>query len=537
MGASSRVRSAAVAGLAAIVLSGCGGGAIDVDGGKIAGIVSPGDPDVVSFKGIPFAAPPVGDLRWKPPHPVEPWEGVRSGADFGSACLQLPYPEDSFWARLGNIPADEMSEDCLYLNVWTPADPPAKKLPVMVWIHGGALTRGSGSWAWWDGISLARRGVVVVTINYRLAAFGFLAHPGLSAESEHGSSGNYGFLDQIAALEWVQRNIAKFGGDPDRVTIFGESSGSTSVSVLMATPLAEGLFHRAIGQSGGAFRPMPRLDGKSGGRPSHEAVGEAFSAELMGKEGATVEAMRAASGDEVLRAYQRMGGRAYGINRAVVDGWVLPDDVNAVFASGRQHTVPVIVGSNADEGPPLFERWVPKDSAAYVEYVNATYGEFADEFFELFPNGDADTIWNSYMKSQGRARFAWTSSTWARRMENVASKAWLYHFTHVPPIPDADRYGAYHAAEIVYVFDNLDSGKFIEVGEADERVAELMSQYWINFAATGDPNGGGLPEWKPFEVNDEAYMEMAAEPASGNHLLADEIAFFDRFYAAQAAQQ
>ena len=531
------LRSVAIVGLAAIVIAGCGGGAIQVDGGMIVGATSADEPGVVSFKGIPFAAPPVGDLRWMAPQAVIPWDGVRSGADFGSACLQLPYAEDSFWARLGNIPADEMSEDCLFLNVWTPADPAAEKLPVMVWIHGGALTRGSGSRSWWDGASLARRGVVVVTINYRLAAFGFLAHPALSAESEHGSSGNYGFLDQIAALEWVQRNIVRFGGDPDRVTVFGESSGSTSVSVLMATPLAEGLFHRAIGQSGGAFRPMSRLDKEAEGQPSHEAVGEAFAAELVGEDRATVEAMRGVSAEEILGAYSRLGGRAYGIARGVVDGWVFSDEVHTVFSRGLQHDVPVIVGSNADEGPPLFERWVPEDSATYADYVESTYGELADEFLELYPNGDQETIWNSYMKSRGQARTAWTMNTWARRMEQVSSKAWLYNFTHVPPIPDADRYGAYHAGEIVYVFDNLDSGGFIEVREPDREVAALMSEYWINFARSGDPNGEGLPDWPPFTVDDEVFMEMAATPVLGKHLLADEIAFFERFYARQRAKR
>jgi para-nitrobenzyl esterase len=537
MAASSRVQFVVVVWMAAIVVTGCGGGAIQVDGGKVAGVTSPGDPEVVAYKGIPFAAPPVGDLRWRPPQPVEPWEGVLQADSYGSVCPQLPYSEDSFWGRLRQYSPSEMSEDCLYLNVWAPADSSAERLPVMVWIHGGGLTKGSGTRIGYDGAALVRRGVVVVTINYRLGPFGYLAHPGLTAESEHGSSGNYGFLDQIAALEWVQRNIASFSGDPDRVTIFGESAGSTSVCLLMATPLAEGLFHRAIGQSGGAFGRTVLLDAEFGGRPSHEAVGEAFAAELVGEEGAAVEAMRAASTQQVLETYERLGGRAYGINRAVVDGWVLPDDVDTIFAEGRHHDVPVIVGSNADEGPPLYERWVPKDSAAYAEYVAATYGDLAEEFLELYPTGDAATIWDSYLKSLGQARFAWTMINWARQMENVSSTAWLYHFTHVPPIPDADRYGAYHAGEIVYVFDNLDLASFEVVRESDRKLAAIMSRYWVNFAGTGDPNGDGLPAWAPFLVGEEAFMEMAAEPASGNHLLADEIAFFDRFYAAQAHRQ
>ncbi len=537
MATSARARLVVVSWTVAIMLAGCGGGPIQVDGGKVAGVTSPGDPGVVVYKGIPFAAPPVDDLRWRPPQPVEPWEGVLQAESYGGVCPQLPYAEDSFWARLKQYSPSEMSEDCLYLNVWAPAEPPADKLPVMVWIHGGGLTKGSGTRLGYDGTALVRRGVVLVTINYRLAAFGYLAHPGLSAESEHGSSGNYGVLDQIAALEWVQRNIASFGGDPDRVTIFGESAGSTSVCLLMATPLARGLFHRAIGQSGGAFGPMSRLDEDYAGRSSHESVGQVFAAALVGEEGATVEAMRAASTDEVLETYKQLGGRAYGITRAVVDDWVLPDDVDTIFAEGGQHDVPVIVGSNADEGPPLYQRWVPKDSAAYAEYVDTTFGDLADEFLELYPNGDEATIWNSYLKSRGQGRFAWTMSTWARQMGNVTSNAWLYHFTHVPPIPDADRYGAYHAGEIVYVFDNLDLSSFAEVRESDRKLAAAMAQYWVNFAATGDPNGKGLPVWPAFEAGEEAFMEMAAVPVQSTHLLADELAFFDRFYAGQEVER
>jgi len=528
---------AAATWIVTLAFAGCGGGPIEVDGGKIEGVVTEGEPAVVAYKGIPFAAPPVGNLRWRPPQPVVPWEGVRQTADYGSVCPQLPYAEDSFWGRLQQWPSSEMSEDCLNLNVWAPADPPVGKLPVMVWIHGGGLTRGSGTRATYDGSALVRRGVVLVTINYRLAAFGFLAHPELTAESESGSSGNYGILDQIAALEWVQRNIATFGGDADRVTVFGESAGSSSVSYLMATPLAEGLFHRAIGQSGGAFRPMPTLDQGIGERPAPEAVGLTFAAELLGGAEGSIADMRAASAQEVLDAYSRLGGRAYGIGGGVVDGWVFPEEVRAVFSEGRQHDVPVLLGSNADEGPPLYQRWVPKDSAAYNEYVVSTYADFAEEFLELWPNGDAEVIWNSYLKSRGQARFAWTMTTWARLMTTVSSKAWLYHFTHVPPIPDAEVYGAYHAAEIIYAFDNLHIGSFTEVREVDERLADLMAAYWVNFARTGDPNGEGLPVWQAYEADDEAYMELAAEPKAGKHLLAAEIDFFDRFKAAREDDQ
>jgi len=282
---------------------------------------------------------------------------------------------------------------------------------------------------------------------------------------------------------------------------------------------------------------MPRLDVELNGRPAPEAAGTAFAAELVGDDEVSLAAMRAASTQDVLDAYSRLGGRAYGIGGAKVDGWVFPEDVHTTFSSARQHDVPVLLGSNADEGPALYQRWVPKDSAGYDEYVETTYGEFADEFLELWPNGDADVVWNSYLKSRGQVSVAWTMTTWARLMETVSSKAWLYHFSHVPPIPDAEIYRAYHAGEIIYVFDNLHLASFTEVRETDERVANLMASYWVNFARAGDPNGEGLPEWGAYEPGVEAYMELAAEPTAGNHLLAAEIEFFDRFYAAQRGER
>jgi para-nitrobenzyl esterase len=262
---------AVLSGAVALLLSGTTASAADdsltIDSGKISGGTAGNDGKVRVFKGIPFAAPPVGKLRWQPPQAAATWQGVRECKEFGNTCPQQPYPAGSIYAQ----PPQPQSEDCLYLNVWTPAENATAKLPVMVWIHGGALTRGSGSTGIYDGEALARRGVVLVTINYRLGPFGYLAHPALSRESSHSSSGNYGVLDQIAALEWVSRNIAAFGGDPGRVTIFGESAGSWSVCALVASPLSKGLFHRAIGQSGGCFAPMQYLKEARNGQPRKQA--------------------------------------------------------------------------------------------------------------------------------------------------------------------------------------------------------------------------------------------------------------------------
>ena len=307
--------------------------------GNVDGVLVDG---IRSYKGIPFAAPPVGDRRWRPPQPVEAW-GQRTlrAHSFGPECMQTPYGAGSFF---GGPPAPT-AEDCLYLNVWTGADDASERRPVMVWIHGGALTRGSGSTGIYDGTALAEKGAVVVTINYRLGPFGYLAHPLLSAESEHGSSGNYGVLDQVAALEWVRDNIAGFGGDPERVTIFGESAGSWSVNTLMATPLAAGLFHGAIGQSGGRFGPMMRLSEAPEGGRSAEEIGAAFLGALGAE---TLDDMRRLSAASVLAGLETPAGRGFRTAENV-DGWVLPTDVTTAFAEGTHNNVPVLVGFNADE--------------------------------------------------------------------------------------------------------------------------------------------------------------------------------------------
>src|SRR5690348_11923868 len=300
------------------------------------GLVSgaPGkDPGVQVYKGIPYAAPPVGDLRWKAPKPAANWQGVRQATGFSATCMQTPYPKTSIYYQ----EPEPVSEDCLYLNVWTAAKSNKERRPVMVWIHGGALTKGAGSIPTYDGEAFARKGVVLVTINYRLGIFGFFAHPELTKESDRNSSGNYGLLDQIAALEWVQKNIAAFGGDPKRVTIFGESAGSWSVNYLMATPLARGLFQRVIGESGGTFAPMKKL-------AEAEQSGVKF-ASSMGAD--SVQALRSMPAEELVKK------TALGSYSPNVDGWMLPQDVYAIFAQGNQNDVPLLAGSNSDEATSL----------------------------------------------------------------------------------------------------------------------------------------------------------------------------------------
>ena len=445
---------------------------IRVDGGLVSGaeVTSSG---VRIYRGLPFAAPPVGENRWRPPQPVEAWEGVRDASKFGNVCVQADT------GRYVNIAIMEgqppRSEDCLYLNVWTPAKSKDDRLPVMVYFYGGAFTDGAGSAPLYDGTALAERGAVVVTMNYRLGPFGFLAHPALTAESEHKSSGNYGIMDMVASLEWVQRNIEAFGGDPSNVTIFGQSAGAMAITSLMTSPLAKGLFHRAITQSimGGAVSPnMPNATlaaQEEQGKSQAEAAGIT-----------TVEQLRALSTEEVARTFRAQ--------TMIVDNYVIPEDPAIVFAQGRQHPVDLIAGANAAElsfGP-----------------RRAAPGE-----------------------SDGSDRIFWTAWRLAEYQRALGKNAYVYWFTQASPAPEgAEPFLPVHAAEVKYVFDNLgehplfpdnSDAALAAASAADQRVADMMASYWVNFARTGNPNGEGLPEWKPHTGLDAVNaVILDADPAS-----------------------
>ena len=502
---------------------------LQIDSGPIRGVRAGEDGNVRAFKGIPFAAAPVGKLRWKAPQPVAAWKELRDCTNFGPVCPQLPYPAGSIYAQ----PPQPQSEDCLYLNVWTAAERADEMRPVMVWIHGGALTRGSGSIGVYDGTSLARKGVVLVTINHRLGPLGYFAHPALSREDSHGSSGNYGVLDQIAALQWVQRNIAAFGGDPSRVTIFGESAGSWSVCSLVATPLAKGLFHRAIGQSGGCFMPMAYLSRDRGPFTAAEKAGESLATRLeCDKAADPLAALRAKSVEDILAAAAKEPTQAR--TRPNIDGWVFPQDIYDIFAAGQQNHVPVIVGSNADEGTSLGAGGVPKSLESFVETAKAKYGPLADRFFQVYAvNGDAG-VRNAYLHSFRDEWFTWEMRTWARLTERAGDKAYLYYFSHVPPRPDADQYGAYHAAEIVYVFDNLKQVPWT-FSASDHALATAMSDYWVRFATAANPNGGGLTPWPVYSTSSGAYLEFGDSTHERANLLAAECDFYDDYVAGKRA--
>lgn len=498
-----------------------------IDSGLIAGERSGKGHDIRVYKGIPFAAPPVGDRRWKEPERPASWEGVRNCTEFGPTCPQLPYAANSIYFQ----PPQPQSEDCLYLNVWTGASKADEKRPVMVWIHGGALTRGSGSLGIYDGTSLAGQGVVLVTINYRLGPFGFLASPALSKESPHGSSGNYGLLDQVAALQWVQRNIAAFGGDPSRVTIFGESAGSWSVCALVATPLAKGLFHRAIGQSGGCFSPMQFLKESHNGLPPAENSGEILARNLScDKADDPLKAMRAKSADEILAAAAKDPSQAR--PRANVDGWVFTDEIYNLYAQGKHNRVSVIVGSNADEATAFAGSLPPSTQANVQAMAKGKYGELLDQFLKVYPITSDSDARSALLHSLRDELFTWEMRTWARFMHKAGDKAYLYYFSRVPPRPEASTLGAYHAAEIPYVFDNLALVPW-EQQPVDRQIAKVMSGSWVNFARSGTPHGDAVAGWPAYNAADEPYLDFGDTIEPRQHLLQAQCDLVDAYQGAK----
>lgn len=481
--------------------------------GKLIGEYASRNTDVAVFKGIPFAAPPVGQARWQAPQPAPGWTGDRLADTFGPDCMQQPYPEGSFFYR----PARVSSEDCLYLNVWSAAEPGAER-PVMVWLHGGALTRGSGAIDVYDGTNLASKDVVLVTVNYRLGVFGYFAHPELIAESANFSAGNYGILDQIMALRWVQENIRAFGGNPDNVTIFGESAGAWSVHFLTASPLAEGLFHKAIAQSGARMDVRVELDRQTSAGSSASAAGLRL-AEQSGA--ASLADLRAIPARRLLDTAAEYSFRSDGI----VDGWVLPAQPYTQFSEGRQNKVPVMVGFNSEEGTTLgVGSGLPGTAEAYEARVRGIYGDLAEMILEVYP---ADDIRKSTLDSFRDGSFGWHMVTWANLTRHVDEPAYLYYFTHRPPGPMAQELGAYHAAEIVYVFNNAQS-LLNQPSAMDFRLADIMSDYWVNFAHHGVPSAAGQPEWRPYTNAERHYLLFGTRVSAEMNLLPDNWAVFDR---------
>jgi para-nitrobenzyl esterase len=458
------------------------------------------------YKGIPFAAPPVGDLRWKPPQPAASWQGVKDCTKFSPA--PIGYYSTAFPAF-----STPPSEDCLYLNVWTSAKMTGDKLPVMVWIYGGYYRFGEGSEPLYDGEKLAQHGVVVVNFNYRLGPIGWLAHPLLSKEDPHNSSGNYGLLDQIAALQWVQRNIAAFGGDPNRVTIFGESAGGTSVICQMVSPLSKGLFQRAIAESAYESSAWSDLREDKYGVPAREKVGLQLAKDLGCDTAADpIACMRTKSAQEIMdKGAPPASITTTGYNyEPCVDGWVLPDIPLNMFQAGKQHNVPLLIGSNADEWA-LFHLMYKPTMETYTTFLNYNFGDKAQQVMNLYPaTNDAEAA-KADLPVLTLYTFTCPAKAYAGAMSAVKSPVYFYQFTRVPP--GAKMMGAFHMLEINYVFGTfrpfaspLKADAYFN--DIDRALSETIMSYWTTFAANGDPNKAGLTQWPVYDATSGQYMDF-----------------------------
>ena len=483
--------------------------------GGLAGVGS----SIAVFKGIPYAAAPIGEFRWRPPAPISPREGLQPATEYGPACIQDPdhvpdwyrYLAETFGQDPALVPElGPMSEDCLHLNVWTANLGGRQPWPVMVWIHGGANTSGSPTERPYDGANLTQKGVVVVSFNYRLNVLGFLAHPALTAESEHESSGNYALLDQIAALQWIERNIAAFGGDPSRVTIFGESAGATNIAYLMSSPLARGLFHRALLQSGGyavnEFRTLADL----------ESIGEGLAAALdVNGPGDTLAALRAAEAEDLLLASTETYPDWASVPN--VDGWVLEQAPGRVFDAGGQAPVPLLIGFNRDEWTTLGHYSPNATLVGLHQSIRTAYGQLADRVKQIYPASTDDEAASALAAWQTDSEFACPSRFIADRQARTSSAVFFYLFSRSQPAPGGDQLGAYHGAETSYVMDNLALETWIPREEYDQQLADLMSDYWVQFAATGDPNDDDRPVWPRYFADSQEYLEFGdqIQPDSG----------------------
>jgi para-nitrobenzyl esterase len=459
-----------------------------VTGGIVEG-VSAGATGIRMFLGIPYAAPPVGRKRWTPPEPVAPWQGVRSAAGFGNRCIQTtPFPDMVF-----RSPAE--SEDCLNLSIWTPAAP-SDRLPVMVWIHGGGFFSGSSDEVRHEGTAIAQAGVVLVAINYRLGVLGFLAHPELTAESDRRASGNYGLLDQISALRWVRDNIAGFGGDPDNVTIFGESAGSFSVSALMASPLTDGLFHKAIGQSGAYFSStslplLPLARAEANGREFARTAGAASLADLRAKAPA-----------DLVGSIGPVPTRF----APIIDGYALAEDPWDVFSGGRQRRVALLAGWNSAES-----KRPPTTIAAFRAELQKQFPDDLATALQVYPSSSDLEARVSATALASDNFIGYNTWKWIESHSATGARVYRYLFDHVVPTgtgaPAADDPGAAHATDIEFVFDSLDSRK-LAWRDVDRRIADQVVGFWTNFAKTGNPNGAGLPTWPAWSADTRQLMRI-----------------------------
>ena len=465
---------------------------INVEGGKVSGIFNQ-ESGVHIFKGIPFAAPPIGELRWRAPQPVVLWEGIKECDKFGPSPMQAKPAPFMFWSSEFLIPEEPIDEDCLYLNVWTKSKNNSEKLPVIVYIYGGGFQSGGSGCLIYDGEAMAKKDIVFVSINYRVGVFGFLAHPELTKESEHQTSGNYAILDMIAALHWVKNNIAQFGGDPDNVTIAGQSAGSFGVNYLTVSPLASGLFHKAIAQSGAGFLTSsfrPNMDLKAAenaGLEYAKKFGDSSMSDLRSKTAEEIFNMR--------------GGMSW----PFVDGYVIPESIMDAYQNGHQNDVPVIVGWNKDD----IVMGMPQPTEQFKKRIESRYGDLADDFFKVYPVGTEEQARQSQFDMGRDQTFGAQMYIWARLQISLGGAlVYVYNFNRALPAYNKETaFGAFHSGEIVYAYDNLHA--LDRPWEpVDQEIATIMSQYWVNFAKTGDPNGEGLPQWDAYNTKDEMVIVL-----------------------------
>jgi len=489
---------------------------VSVTGGSIQGVIEPSLPGGANFKAIPFAQPPVKELRWREPQPVPAWKGVRDATRPSASCTQPSLGTGRFLKPLARLygvaynPAPvDISEDCLYLNVWTPEWPAKGSIPVMVWIHGGSNVIGSGGEPAYDGAALARRGVVVVTINYRLGILGFFAHPELTRESPHHASGNYGLLDQIAALQWVQQNIMRFGGDPKNVTVFGESAGSTNAGLLLASPLAVGLFHRVILESGPvlslAHHPAPLEKG--------EQFGEAVGRSLRGA--GNLQKLRETPPEKVVEAAREVTSHVSDPGY-VLDGWLLRESPAKIFAEGRQLPVDLMIGNNGREIS-VFRGSASENSGLGGDAVKAT--------IRLFYGGEASIVAGLYVVDNALRRTeaadAWINDVVCACPEmamsalqaGIGRRAYVYQFLRSIPGKGQKTLGSFHSLELPYVFGAFrqPSWNWLPFERIDFSLGKSMQRYWTNFAKTGNPNGSNLPNWTAFDTTNQTAMEFTQQ--------------------------
>jgi len=484
---------------------------VEVTGGTIEGVEQDG---LFSYKGIPFAAPPIGDLRWKAPAPVQPWTDVKKTDTFCNACMQTPN-------AMGNTAP--VNEDCLFLNVWTPAKKVDEKLPVIYWVHGGGYTGGSTGTPMYDGKGLAQKGVVMVSVAYRLGPFGYFAHPELSSESGNGS-GTYGIQDMIAGLKWVKENITKFGGDPANVTIFGHSAGGAAVSVLAASPSTKGLFHRAICMSGGSFGLLQKTKQSGIGLGIQSLkVAESTGEDFLKKLGvADINAARALSAEDLQKKLDEgMGGMRF---RPVADGYVISNDLYSLHESGNFNYTPVLLGHTSNEtGAFGGSQDITPDE--FKKQIQSQYGSYADTILGAYSHSTEAEATKSSRDLRNDSSFTWNTWTWSRLQSRKGKNAFQYYFDYHPDSPDG---GSGHGSDVPYAFQTL-AGPAEELKQEDLKLSDMISSYWINFAKSGDPNGPGLPEWPAFNEDDQKVMIFDEVPGARPLPVIERLKVFDGY--------